>query len=82
MKRSKFVQMTLSDDDMKQALMAKGVNKMPTSRQEAEDKLLAIGWTPSPHHIGKYNQIRANQEELIRQQRVANQDILINHADR
>merc|ERR1711972_407710 len=81
MGRKKFMQMTLSDEDMKQALIENGVSKLPASRQEAEDKLLSIGWTPSSQHIAKYNQIRAEQEEIVRQQRVANQEVIIEHED-
>merc|ERR1712154_346516 len=77
----KFIRMTLSDEDMKQALFAKDIDRMPMSRQEAEDKLLAIGWIPNSQHIAKYNEIRAKQEEFIRQQRVASQEIIISHAD-
>merc|ERR1712173_253050 len=70
-----------SDEDMKQILIANGINTIPITRQEAEDELLAIDWRPSSQHIGKYNEIRAKQEEIIRQQRVANQEIIINHSD-
>merc|ERR1719461_2464706 len=73
--------MTLSDEDIKQALIVKGITRMPTSRQEAQDTLLAIGWTPSSQFIAEYNQIKAKQAEIIRQQMVANQEIIIDHTD-
>merc|ERR1712241_1285007 len=54
---------------------------MPSSRQEAEEKLLSIGWIPSSQHIAKYNEIRAEQEEIMRQQRMADQEVIIEHED-
>jgi len=47
MRRKKFIRMTLSDEDMKQALLVNGISEMPACRREAEDKLLAIGTVES-----------------------------------
>merc|ERR1712173_225207 len=42
---------------------------------------LALGWTPSPKHIVRYNQIKAKEAEIKRQQMMANQEIIIEHGD-
>merc|ERR1719336_390754 len=54
---------------------------MPPSPREAADTLLDLGWTPNSQQIVKYNQIKAKEAEIKRQQMMDNQEIIIDHAD-